>query len=174
MSNSADGSVNGKYDGRRRDVKLGAEERLGERLDRARQVGERDVAVDDEPLDLVEHGHVRGVGRVATEHAAGGDDVDRRRLVEHRADLHRRRVRAQDRAAGLSAGRRVVEEQRVELASGGMPLAHVERLEVVPVGLDLRTLGDLEAEPDEHVLEPLPCLRHEVSVAAHAACRRTR
>ncbi len=43
---------------------------------------------------------------------------------------------------------------------------HVQRLEVVPVGLDLRALGDLEAEPDEHVLEPLPRLGDEVGVPA--------
>ena len=65
MSNSADGSVNGKYDGRRREPKSRAEERLGERLDRAGQIGEGDAAVDDQALDLVEHRHVGGVGGVA-------------------------------------------------------------------------------------------------------------
>ena len=48
----------------------------------------------------------------------------------------------------------------------GWPVAHVERLEVVPVGLDLGPFGDLEAEADEHVLEPLPRLGDEVGVAA--------
>ena len=47
-----------------------------------------------------------------------------------------------------------------------MPVAHVQRLEVVPVGLHLGTFGDLEAEADERVLQPFPCLGHEVGVAA--------
>ena len=41
---------------------------------------------------------------------------------------------------------------------------HVEGFEVVPVGLDVWTLGDLEAESDEHILETLPCLRDHVGV----------
>ena len=82
----------------------GPEERLRERLDRSGQVGHRDVAVDDESFDLVEHGHVRGVGRVAPEHPPRRDDVDRRLGGEHRADLHRRRVGAQQRGAGLPSG----------------------------------------------------------------------
>ena len=166
MSNSADGSVNGKYDGPQARREVAAEERLRERLDRAGQVGHRDVAIDDEPLDLVEHRHVRGVGRVATEHPPGSDHVDRRRRREHRADLHRRRVRAQHGRSRATIGRDVVDEQRVELAARRVTRTHVQRLEVVPVGLDLGSFGDLEAQPDEHVLETLPRLRHEVGVSA--------
>ena len=107
-----------------------------------------------------------GVGRVAPEHPAGSDDVDRRLGFEHRADLHRRGVGAQHRGAGFTAGRDVVDEQRVPLAAGGMPDRHVERFEVVPVGLDLGAFGDLEAETDEHVLEPFPCLGDQMGVTA--------
>jgi hypothetical protein len=60
-----------------------------ERLDGAGQVGEGDAAVDDESLDLMEDGHVRGVGRVAPEHTAGHHDVERRGLLLHHANLHR-------------------------------------------------------------------------------------
>ena len=70
------------------------------------------------------------------------------------------------RVPGLGSRRGVVEEQGVELATGGVALPHVECFEVVPVGLDLGPLGDAEAEPDEHVLEPLPRLRDEVCVPA--------
>ena len=94
----------------------------------------------------------------------GSDDVDRRRRGQHRADLHRRGVGAQHGRAGRRAG--VVDEQRVEVAARRVALAHVEGLEVVPVGLDLGALGDLEAEADEHVLEALPRLGHEVGLAA--------
>ena len=67
-----------------------------------------------------------------------------------------------------------VDEQRVELAAGRVTLGHVQGLEVVPVGLHLGALGDLEAEPDEHVLQPLPRLGHEVGVAAARLAERTR
>ena len=43
--------------------------------------------------------------------------------------------------------------------------------EVVPVGLGLGTFGDGEAEPDEHVLEPLVGLGHEVGVASRRPAR---
>ena len=140
----------------------GPEERLGERLDRAGEVGEGDVAVDDEPFDLVEHGHVGGVGRVAPEAATRDDDVQRRLLGEHGADLDRRRVGAQHGAALLGAG--VVDEEGVPVAARRVVLAHVEGAEVVPVGLHLGALGNLEAEADEHVLEPFPRLGDEVGV----------
>src|SRR5919206_1853313 len=77
------------------DVAPLAEDRVGEAQQRALQVGERDVLVDGEALDLVE---LRRVGRVAVAAvcAPGDHDVERRRGRLHRADLHRRRVRAQD------------------------------------------------------------------------------
>ena len=98
---------------------------------------ERDAAVDREPLDLVEHRQVGGVGRVAPERPPGHDDVDRRRLRLHHPDLHRRRVRAQHHAAGLAE----VDVERVLHRAGRVAGREVERLEVVPVGLDLGALG---------------------------------
>ena len=127
-------------------------------------------AVDDEPLDLVEHRHVGGVGRVPAEHPARGDDVDRRRAGQHRADLHRRRVGAQH---GRGRPRRPAWSTNSVSKSlrAGCARAHVEGLEVVPVGLHLGPLGDLEAEADEHVLEPLPGLGDEVGVGRGGAGR---
>ena len=58
---SADGSVNGKNDGRKRSREPGPNI-AREQLERRLQVGHRDVVVDGEPLDLVEHRRVRGVG----------------------------------------------------------------------------------------------------------------
>ena len=57
---------------------VAAEVGLGERVEGAGQVGEGDVAVDDQPLDLVEHRHVGGVGGVLAEHPAGHDRVEGR------------------------------------------------------------------------------------------------
>ena len=64
MSNSADGSVNGKYDGPQPGVTSAPEVGLGERLDGAGQVAEGDAPVDDQALDLVEDRQVAGVGGV--------------------------------------------------------------------------------------------------------------
>ncbi len=51
-----------------------------------------DLPVDDEPLDLMEHGCVRRV-TVAAVDAAGSDDADRRALFYQRTDLYRTGVR---------------------------------------------------------------------------------
>ena len=66
----------------------------------------------------------------------------------------------------------MLDEQRVPLAAGRVGRRHVEGLEVVPVGLDLGPFGDLEAEADEHVLEPLGGLGDEVGVAAPGSGQR--
>ena len=62
----------------------------------------------------------------------------------------------------------MIDEQGVELATGGMTLTHVQRLEVVPVGLHLGALGDTEPEPEEDVLEALPGLGDDVEVPTAA------
>ena len=60
-STSTLGSVKGKKCGPEAGLALGAEDRPGELVERAREVGERDVLADREALDLVEHRRVRGV-----------------------------------------------------------------------------------------------------------------
>ena len=102
---------------------LAAEHGAREVLHRPAQVGERDAAVDGEALDLVEDGRVRRVERVAPVGAAERDDVDGRLLLEHRPDLRRRRVRAQDGVVG--------EVERVVLGARRMRLGRVQRVEVV-------------------------------------------
>ena len=53
-----------------------------------------------------------------------------------------------------------------------MVLRVVERGEVVPVGLDLRAVGDLEADRAPDRLDALPGADHRVDAAAAAAARR--
>jgi hypothetical protein len=48
-----------------------AEHLAREREQHALEVGERDVLVDRQPLELVEHRHVGGVRRVGPVHAPG-------------------------------------------------------------------------------------------------------
>ena len=128
-------------------VAVVAEDRAGERQQRALEVGERDVLVDREALDLVELRRVRGVV-VAPVGAAGDDDVQRRRAELHRAHLHRRGVRAQDDVVG--------DVERVALQPRRVLRRVVERVEVVVDELGLRALDDAEAEADEDVLDLAP------------------
>ena len=87
MSNSTDGSV--KEEARAHADLALAEDGADEELDRAAQVGERDPAVDREPLDLVENWRMRRVERVAAVGAPERDEVDGRVLRLHRPDLRR-------------------------------------------------------------------------------------
>ena len=137
---------------------------LQQEVERALEVGERDALVDGEPLDLVEDRRVRRVGRVAPVDAAERDDVDRRLLRLHRADLRRRRLGAEH---GL-----VVDEERRERRARRVARREVERVEVVARRLDLAAVDDPVAEPEEDVLDLAPDLRDQVQAAAGVAARR--
>jgi hypothetical protein len=114
MSTSIEGSVKGKKDGRKPHLHvLHLEERLAELLQHPFLVGEVRLLVDHQPLDLVEHRRVGLVGIVPVG-AARDDDPDRRRLALHRADLHRRGMRAQHLPLALVVG--LQEEGVVHLA----------------------------------------------------------
>ena len=156
------------------------EERLHEGLERPFQVAERDALVDHEALDLVEHRRVRRVG-VRAVGAAGGDDADRRFLVQHRADLDRRRVRAEEREGGLlvggASGLRVdplLEIEGVVHRPRGVRLGDVERGEIMPVGLDLGPGGDCEAEVGEDLGEFVHDLADRVDRAGGRGVRGER
>src|SRR6185295_6737450 len=143
-----------------------AEERPQHRFERPLQVRERDPLADDEPLELLEHRRVTEIEVVAAVDAPGHDDAHRRRERLHVADLHRRRVRAQQRRgahlrvghapavrAPRAADDRRVEVERVLHVARGMIGRHVERLEVVEVVLDLRAFENLVAHVREDVLD---------------------
>ena len=98
---------------------------------------------------------MRRVG-VAAVDLAGHDHVDGRLLHLHRADLDRRRVRAQDHLVAHVEG--------VLHRPGRVIWRHVQRGEVVVVVLDLRALRDAEAKPEEDVLDLPPRLRDQVKV----------
>src|SRR5690606_21194493 len=69
------------------DLRARPEELLGEVVERAFQVGESDVLVYRQPLDLVEDGEVGGVDGVGTVGLARGDDVHGRLVGFHPAHL---------------------------------------------------------------------------------------
>ena len=95
---SADGSVNGKYDGRKR-VRDAPKNPLGETVERRLEIDEADAFVDAESFDLRERRRVRRVEEVAAIDGARDENANRRRVLLQRAHLHRRRVRAQQSAA---------------------------------------------------------------------------
>jgi hypothetical protein len=112
--------------------------------------------VDRQAFDLVKLRRVRGVV-VGPVDAARGNDVKRRRLGDHRAHLDRRRVHTQDRV--------VVDVEGVAACARGVRQVRVERVEVVFGQLDLRSLGDLEAEAEEDVLDVAAGLGDQVQMA---------
>ena len=143
-------------------VDFGAEEGVHELVDGASQVTHGDALVDDKAFELVERRQVGGIGRVGAEGASGSDDVDRRLLVLHSADLHRRGVRPQHDLFGFTK----VHEDGVEAAPSRVPFRDVERLEVVPGGLDLGALGHGITHTHEHVFEAIAGLRNQMQVAS--------
>ena len=142
-----------------------AEVGLGEGLDRAGEVAEGDVAIDHQPLDLVEHRQVPCVGGVEAEALPRHHGVNGQRVVPdgpfHQVDLDRGRVGAQQHRLGLAD----VEVHRVVHPPSRVRRGDVQCLEVVPVRLGLGTLGHGEAHADEDVLELGPGLGHQVQVA---------
>ena len=112
---------------------------------RALQMAERQVAIEDQALALVEHRRVRRVV-VGAVGAADDDDADRRRLRQHGADLHRRGLRAQHRRRRVARARQV---ERVVVGARGMVRRDVERAEIHPVGFDVGTIGDRAAHGAE-------------------------
>ena len=118
------------------DIKKGAAE-----LDQtAFQMAHMGRPVDHQPLDLMEHRRMRRVV-IGTEGAARDDDADRRRLRQHRADLHRRGVGAQHEARAVRALRQI---ECVVLLTRGVFGRDVQRREIVKILLDMRPLGDDE------------------------------
>ncbi len=125
----------------------GAERRLEQR---PLEVGERDVPIDGQPLDLMELRGVRRVG-VGPVDAPGDHDVQRRRVQFHGALPSAGRARC----ASCRAGPFVVlsDVEGVRARPRGVRGAVVERVEVVVHALDLRPLHDGEAEAEKDVFE---------------------
>ena len=125
------------------------------------QIAEIGLFVDDETFDLMEHRRMRLVG-IATIGAAGADDADRRALREHRAHLHRARMRAQQ---FTRAGRIRFQEERVVHLARRMIRLKIELGEIIIVGFDIRSFGDGEAEIGEDRRKLVHDLRNRVQPA---------
>src|SRR5207302_638175 len=112
---------------------------------------------DGQALDLLEHGRMRRVERVAAVYLARNDDADGRRVALQRADLHRRRMGAQQHA--------VAQVERILRVERGVVLGEVEREKVVALGLGLRSDRAGEAQLTKDVADLVYDLRDEVEAA---------
>ncbi len=170
MSTSAEGSVNGKCEARKRVLDLVAEIGREELFQHPFQVRHREVAVDRQPLDLVEHRRM-GLVHVHPVDPARGDHPDRRALRLHGADLHRRGMGAQHMRRAVVAGR-AGHEEGVVLLPGGMFGGDVQGVEIVPVAFDLRPFGDAEPHVGEDRGDLLGDLADRVDACPAAAAGR--
>jgi hypothetical protein len=94
MSTSAEGSVNGKYEARSRIDRFCSKKASMKSMQRRLQIGEAHALIDEQPLDLMKHRRVAGIGIDAID-APGRNQCHRRLLRLHGADLHRRGMGAQ-------------------------------------------------------------------------------
>jgi len=116
MSSSADGSVNGKKDGRKRIRSFSSSKNLRRKSVRTPlKIREAHGLVDPEAFHLVEHRRVRRV-RIDAVYPARCDDLERRLVMLHVAHLDRRGVRAQKQ---VFARRLQIKTYRASSARGG-------------------------------------------------------
>src|SRR5574340_767862 len=132
------------------------EEALQEVLHHALEIGETDLLVDPQALDLMEHRRMGGVG-VDTVDAPGRDDLQRRLVRLHVAHLHRRGVGAQHMLR--------VDVEGVVHRARRMVLRDVQRGEVVEIAFDLRAGRDGKTQRMEQLLDALQRARHRMQAA---------
>jgi len=136
---------------------VAAHEFLEDEFDRALEVADGDVLVHVKPFDLVEGRIVRGVGVVAAIDAAGtmmrtggGWDfitrIGRRRCVCGGEVVYARPHPALSPGRGRSTRRVVGEIERVLRVARGMVGGRVKRVEAMILILNLRPIGDGEAD----------------------------
>ena len=150
-------------------LRLVAEDRLHEVVEGALEVRHGEALVDGHALELHEDRQVRGVELVGAEHATRSEHVERQLALEHRADLHRARVRAQHE---VRLGR--VDEERVLHGARRVIGVEVQRIEVEPLALDLGALGDLPAHSREDVAHPVLQQRERMPRAGREPRRQRR
>ncbi len=141
-----------------------AEEAIREMRERGFQIDEGDPFIDRHPFELREHRRVRRVEEIAAVHVARREDANGRRVRLERAHLHRRGMRAQQRAA--------LEVQRVVHVHRRMIGGEIQRAEVVPLRFRFGAGGDRESDLAEDRLDLLEHDRHGVLRAAPHAPRR--
>ena len=142
----------GEVAGTHADFRLRTEHLACEEQDGLLQIRERNVLVNIKALHLVEDAVGAGRDGLVAEYAAGAHHADGKRLRFHGADLHGRRVGAQEQRVQMA---RAYEESVLHFARR-MVGREVQGLKHVVVVLDFRTLGHVVAELAENVHNLLP------------------
>src|SRR5574340_617927 len=132
---------------------IALKEALQEILHHALEVGEADLFIDPQALDLVEHRRMSGIGIDAVD-APGRDDLQRRLVRLHVAHLHRRGVGTQHMLR--------IDVEGVVHRARRMVFRDVQRGEVVEVVLDLRAGRDGKTQRVEQLLDALQRARHRM------------
>ncbi len=109
-------------------------------MQRALQVGEADVFINDQPFHLMEHWGV-GLVVVVTIDATRRDDADRRRLLLHGTDLHARGLGTQQ------AGR--IKPESVVVSTCRVVAWDIQGIEVMVIVFDFRAGRHGKAELTE-------------------------
>src|SRR6185369_10064354 len=122
-------------------------------IERALEIAEGDVRVHTKPFDLVKDRGVRRIWCVVTVYLARTYDAHWGPHLLHRADLYRRRVRAQHQAIALLLLLLVRDEKRVLGIARRMVRWEIQRFKIVVVAFDFRPLGDGVAHLHEDIDE---------------------
>ncbi len=118
-------------------------ERLHKLFEHPLEVGHRDVLIQRQPLNLVEHRRMRLV-IIRPIHTTGADHADRRALLLHAADLHGAGMRAKHmRGPFVALG--TVHIKCIHLRARRVMARNVQRVEVIPIGVDPRPFGHSKA-----------------------------
>jgi hypothetical protein len=154
---SADGSVNGKKDGRKRTCEVvGLEEALQEIGDDALEVGKGNALAHPQAFDLVEHRRMGRIGIDAID-AARRDDADFGHFFEvtvafdvrlHVARLDRAGMGTQQHLVGQGAVR-VLQVERIVHRARRVILGRVQGGEIEKILFDFRAVGHLETDRGE-------------------------
>ena len=125
-------------------------------MQRAFQVGEVDVGINNQPFHLMEH---RGVSLIVivTIYTARGDNTDRRLFFLHGADLHAGSLRTQQ--------TRRVKPESVVVSARRMMARNVQRIEVMIVIFDFRTSRHGKAQLTKETFNPVNCTRYRMQTA---------
>ena len=128
----------------------------------ALQVGHRYVAIDQEPLDLLKHRYVGGVGCVGPIDAAERNDPHRRLRLLHHADLYRRRLAPQQPVGSFLSDCQV---EVVERVASRVLHRMFKASKLCHSSSHLRPLGHGEPQPAHDVGDFLNRLRQRVKMA---------
>ncbi len=142
------------------------EEILQESGQDATQVRHADTLIHQQTFHLVKHRRMRDIV-VVPESASRCDDADRRALLQHGANLHRRCMRAQQLAA-------TVKIKRIHVRARGMIGLEIQCIEIMEVVFDFRTGGNAETHAVKQLADTFDDTRDRMQATRLMSAARAR